>query len=140
VERSLEALDALRDDFIPYAYEAAFGIPGRPGPVLEVRDGADSFRLRGLIDRVDRAPDGRLRIIDYKSGGPSPYTPTNVKKGKKLQLPLYALAAQDALELGEVADGFYWHVRHAKPSSLKLGKFKVKEENLHGPREPFVRY
>ena len=30
-------------------------------------------------------------------------------EGRKLQLPLYALAAQETLRLGVVADGFYWH-------------------------------
>ena len=30
-------------------------------------------RLLGFIDRVDRAPDGRLRVVDYKTGkAPSP--------------------------------------------------------------------
>jgi putative RecB family exonuclease len=28
----------------------------------------ESFEIRGFIDRVDRAPDGRIRIIDYKTG------------------------------------------------------------------------
>ena len=31
------------------------------------------MRLLGFIDRVDRAPDGRLRVVDYKTGkAPSP--------------------------------------------------------------------
>lgn len=31
------------------------------------------LHLRGIIDRVDRAPDGRLRVVDYKTGkAPSP--------------------------------------------------------------------
>ena len=102
-------------------------------PPLVIRDGADSFRLRGLIDRVDRAPDGRVRIIDYKTGGANAFTTTNVKKGKKLQLPLYALAAQDALDLGNVTDGFYWHIRAAEASSFTLAKFADKEANLFGP-------
>jgi hypothetical protein len=38
-------------------------------------------------------------------------------------LPLYALAAQQALHLGEVAEGFYWHVQHAKASGFTLAKF-----------------
>ena len=29
---------------------------------------AQSFELRGFIDRVDRAEDGRIRIVDYKTG------------------------------------------------------------------------
>lgn len=29
--------------------------------------------LRGIVDRIDRAPDGRLRVIDYKTGkAPAP--------------------------------------------------------------------
>ena len=26
------------------------------------------FTIRGLVDRVDRAPDGRIRLVDYKTG------------------------------------------------------------------------
>ncbi len=29
---------------------------------------ADDFTLRGFIDRVDRTADGRIRIVDYKTG------------------------------------------------------------------------
>jgi ATP-dependent helicase/nuclease subunit B len=115
VRDSLLALHALRGAYAPYAYERAFGIAGEPGPALNVRDreSGDTFRLRGFIDRVDRAPDGRMRIIDYKTGGPWAFSARAFEEGKKLQLPLYALAARDALGLGEIADGFYWHVRHA---------------------------
>ncbi|HQI83411.1 MAG TPA: PD-(D/E)XK nuclease family protein [Anaerolineae bacterium] len=132
VRRSLTALDALRGDFVPFAYEATFGLDDNHPPLV-IRDGADSFRLRGLIDRVDRAPDGRVRIIDYKTGGASAFTTTNVKKGKKLQLPLYALAAQEALDLGNVSDGFYWHIQAAEASSFTLAKFADKETGLFGP-------
>jgi len=128
VARSLRALDALGGDFVFYAAEQTFGIPGRPGETLVVRDGAgDSFRLRGFIDRVDRAPNGSLRIIDYKTAAKYQYTPAAVRKGKKLQLPLYALAAQDALRLGDVVEGFYWHVRQAEPSSFTMARFRSDE-------------
>ena len=128
VARSLQALDALDGDFVFLAAEQTFGIPSHPGDVLVVRDGAgDSFRLRGFIDRVDRAPDGSLRIIDYKTGGKSSYTPAAVRKGKKLQLPLYALAVQEALHLGDVVEGFYWHARQAEPSSFTMARFRSDE-------------
>ena len=122
VRRSLEALAEMQGDFIPSLYEAVFGLGDQP--TLVVRDGQDSFRVRGLIDRVDRTPDGEVRIIDYKTGGPSAFTNRAVFEGKKLQLPLYALAAREALDLGEPVDGFYWHVQHAEPSSFTLGRFK----------------
>jgi ATP-dependent helicase/DNAse subunit B len=124
VARSLEALETLDERFRFCRAEQSFGIEGQPGPPLEVRDDAgDSFRLRGFIDRVDRAEGDRVRIIDYKTGGPYAYTPRAVREGEKVQLPLYALAAQEALELGEVVDGFYWHVQHAEASSFALARF-----------------
>lgn len=34
---------------------------------------ASGLRLRGIVDRIDEAPDGALRVIDYKTGrAPSP--------------------------------------------------------------------
>jgi ATP-dependent helicase/DNAse subunit B len=118
VRRSLAGLAAIQGDFKPLALEAAFGLHGKPR--LMLRDGDDSFFLGGIIDRVDRDSAGRLRLIDYKSGGPSPFTVRAAEEGKKLQLALYALAARDALGLGQPVDGFYWHVRQAKPSTLRL--------------------
>ena len=121
VRSSLEALAEMQGDFVPYLCEAAFGLWDRP-PLI-VREGDDGFRLRGLIDRVDRTPDGRVRVIDYKTAGPSTFTNRAVVEGKKLQVPLYALAARDALGLGETVEGFYWHVRQAEPSKFTLRGF-----------------
>jgi len=47
-----------------------------------------------------------------------------LQDGHRLQLPLYALGARDALGLGEVAEGFYWHIGAGRASSLKLEKFE----------------
>ena len=120
VRRSVEALAALPGGFVPLAQEAAF----LDNDSLTVTDGDDAFRVRGYIDRVDRAPDGGLRIIDYKTGGPAAFTVKAVVEGKKLQLPLYALAAEQALGLGPVVDGFYWHVQHAEASKFTLAGFE----------------
>jgi RecB family exonuclease len=102
----------LRGEYVPAQYEQAFGLKGQPALVVEDPENGDALRLRGFIDRVDLAPDGRARIIDYKTGGPWGFTASAFKEGKKLQLALYARAAQ-SLGLGEVADGYYWHVRHS---------------------------
>ena len=123
VRRSLKALVELGEGFIPYQYEVPFGLRGRPPLVVVDGSGKDSFSLRGLIDRVDRTPDGRLRIIDYKTAGPASYGQVALRRGKKIQIPLYALAARDALRLGEPVEGFYWHVRTAEPSSFTLAKY-----------------
>jgi ATP-dependent helicase/DNAse subunit B len=119
VERSVVALAALPGGYVPVAQEAAFG----GASALTVTDGVDSFLLHGFIDRVDRAPEGSLRILDYKTAGPWSFTLKAFEEGKKLQLPLYALAAEQALGLGSVVDGFYWHVQQAEASSFTLAKF-----------------
>jgi RecB family exonuclease len=122
VRISLQALGDIQGEFIPFQYEVPFGLLDRPP--LSLSDGPDRLLVRGFIDRVDRAADGRLRIVDYKTGGPSGYAKRALTEGKKLQLPLYALAARDALGLGEPAEGFYWHIGHAQPSGLSLGNFE----------------
>ncbi|MCJ7709815.1 MAG: PD-(D/E)XK nuclease family protein, partial [Chloroflexi bacterium] len=122
VRRSIEKLAELQGSFIPLRFEARFGLDGEP--VLVVGDGADLFRVRGLIDRVDRALDGSVRVIDYKTAGPSSYTKRALVDGKKIQVPIYALAARDALRLGEPVEGFYWHVQHAEPSGFTMSKFE----------------
>jgi RecB family exonuclease len=128
VRLSLRGLAAIRSEYAPALFEARFGLEGEP-PLI-VADGEDRFALRGLIDRIDRTKDGRLRIIDYKTGGPSGYSNTDIARGKKLQLPLYALAAQDALHLGEVADGFYWHVLRSEASSFSVARFPGGPRNV----------
>jgi putative RecB family exonuclease len=46
------------------------------------------MRLKGFVDRLDRAPDGRLRVVDYKTGK----SPREEFEGKALfQLRFYAL-------------------------------------------------
>ncbi len=126
LQATIRALEALREDFTPHRFEAPFGMQG--APPLEVHDeNGDTFRLRGLIDRVDRDARGRIRIIDYKTAGPTTYKNRAVADGKRIQLPLYALAARDALGLGEPVDGFYWHVRQAQASDLTLRGYGVAE-------------
>jgi RecB family exonuclease len=123
IRRSLEALaeSSAEQGFVPIVYEQGFFEPHE----LRVGTGDEHFRLHGVIDRVDRTPDGRLRIIDYKTAGPTGYSNEALAEGKKIQIPLYALAAQ-ALDLGELCDGFYWHVRHAKPSGFSLRRYQEK--------------
>jgi RecB family exonuclease len=93
-------------------------------PPLIVSDGDDSFRVRGVIDRIDRAADGRRRVIDYKTGGPSDYQPEALAEGKKLQLAIYALAVRDVFDCELPAEGFYWHIGKAEPSPLALGSYE----------------
>ena len=54
-----------------------------------VVDLAGGVRLKGFIDRVDVAPSGEVRIVDYKTGRPPGETN---ETGSLYQLKFYALA------------------------------------------------
>jgi len=49
---------------------------------------ASGLRLRGYIDRLDIAPDGRMRIVDYKTGGAPP---AEFEQRALFQMRFYAL-------------------------------------------------
>lgn len=124
LEETVAALTEISQGWRPFKQELRFGM-GEPSLVLETEAG--QVRLHGYIDRVDVADDGSLRVIDYKTGGAT-ISAAHLREGRRLQLPIYALAAQKALELGQVTSGFYWHIQKAEASSLKLEKF---EDGIH---------
>jgi ATP-dependent helicase/DNAse subunit B len=117
---TVTALAEKSEGWTPRYFEQRFGFGEKP---LVVHTPHGDMRLHGYIDRIDVDAEGRLRIVDYKASG-SPIAADGLKDGHRLQLPLYALAARDALQLGEVAEGFYWHIGRAEASSLKLEKFE----------------
>lgn len=80
---------AAADEREPVAVEWRFGLDGDAGnPPLAVTapDGSRAIRVRGSIDRVDRAGD-TLRVLDYKRRIIARVA------GRHFQLPLYALVA-----------------------------------------------
>ena len=93
-------------DFEPWLLEAAFGEhEDSERPVLEV----DGWGLHGAIDRVDRAPDGRALVIDYKMAGT--VTPREKLEEKaKLQLQLYLIAVAEHWG-GQPVGGLYHPLR-----------------------------
>ncbi len=121
LEMTITELANASEGWLPFAYEQAYGI--KDSPPLEIQIGDEKIRLRGVIDRIDKNVDGELRVLDYKTGG-SHLTNSDLINGRRLQLPLYALAARDALKLGEPVDGLYWTILAAKAGSLKLAGFK----------------
>ncbi|HSX09062.1 MAG TPA: ATP-dependent DNA helicase [Candidatus Saccharimonadales bacterium] len=56
----------------------------------------DRLKVGGRIDRIDALPDGRIEIVDYKTGK---NVPTEKKAREDLQLSFYGLAAT------EITDG-----------------------------------
>ena len=73
---------------------------------------AENFTLSGRADRIERHGDGRLAILDYKTG--TPPTQTAVETGSAPQLPLEAAMAQAGAFgpelMGGVAELTYWHL------------------------------
>jgi hypothetical protein len=131
VAASLEALAAY--DGTPMAFEAAFGGDQALRLVFASDLGEVEVSVSGKIDRVDRRPDGSLRIIDYKTGVGDYDNARTLGEGRRLQLALYALAAQEALGLGRVSDGFYWFAHKARPS-WTLAEFQDPETGATGPQ------
>ncbi|MDA8359136.1 MAG: PD-(D/E)XK nuclease family protein [Actinomycetota bacterium] len=96
-----------RTGAVPVELEMPFGRGGHD-PV-EVRLSAHKvIRFQGVVDRIDRIGD-KLAVIDYKSGRrqKSASSQDPFERGERLQLPIYALAAQQ--RLGDVpVDAAYW--------------------------------
>jgi DNA helicase-2/ATP-dependent DNA helicase PcrA len=66
----------------------------------------NSLKIGGTIDRVDELPDGRVEIIDYKTGA---NIPTQKEVDKDLQLSFYALAMSS--------------IKKIKPEDIKLSLY-----------------
>lgn len=93
---------AAADDgaWVPHGFALAFG----PATVDTLPDDSkgdsatvrlfDRLQLRGVIDLVERAPDGRLRVTDHRTGACDLRSPFVVKGGEVLQPLLHALACE----------------------------------------------
>jgi CRISPR/Cas system-associated exonuclease Cas4 (RecB family) len=100
--------------------------------IPEVRIGGAT--LRGIVDRIDRTPDGRTAwVIDYKTG--SSFSYKNMKPedpldgGRKVQLPVYTHAASDANEVRAA----YWFI--SRREDYDFVEFQPTPEN----QERFAR-
>ncbi|MHC4391391.1 MAG: PD-(D/E)XK nuclease family protein, partial [Planctomycetota bacterium] len=93
--------------FVPWRFELAFGLTRH----REFKDDASTqepvelvggLKLRGSIDLVERAPDGRVRVTDYKTGRVRVTKGDLIKGGTSLQPVLYALATEQLLPGAEI--------------------------------------
>jgi len=70
----------------------------------------NGIRLEGVIDRIDKR-DGRLTVIDYKSGAFPATTKNTLEKTKDFQLVFYHMLASVH---GEVDEVFYYDLNSAE--------------------------
>ncbi|MBL4808500.1 MAG: PD-(D/E)XK nuclease family protein [Phycisphaerales bacterium] len=81
--------------------------PDKAAPPSILVDG-DPMELRGKIDRIDRHEDGRLAIIDYKTGRIVDARKAHQTKDAwtKLQLPLYRFLVRQLASDQEIVLGY----------------------------------
>lgn len=101
---------------------------------VRVRVGEETLRLRGTIDRVDRAEQGVV-LIDYKTGT-TRISKADVRAGRHVQLPVYMFAA-DALGY-RVADAYFLHIGDGKES--RAVPPAERDELLEGARSHISNY
>ncbi|WP_243837800.1 RecB family exonuclease [Cumulibacter soli] len=76
----------------------------------------DGLLLRGYVDRMDIAPDGQVRVVDYKTGA----APREMFEAKALfQMKFYALVL--------------WRTTGAIPAQLKLMYLADRDELTYSP-------
>jgi ATP-dependent helicase/nuclease subunit B len=100
---------AAEREWAPSRFELSFGLPHHgerdassvPDPVA-IEAG---LRLRGSMDLVERADDGRLRVTDYKTGKALDKRELVVNGGRTVQPALYALVLEKLFPDAPVAGG-----------------------------------
>jgi ATP-dependent DNA helicase UvrD/PcrA len=86
----------------------------------------EKLKVGGRIDRIDRIDDGRIEIIDYKTGK---NVPTEKKVREDLQLSFYALAATEVKDdiLGKLPTDITLTL-HYLEDDKKLSTTRTKED------------
>ncbi|MET0379888.1 MAG: PD-(D/E)XK nuclease family protein [Spongiibacteraceae bacterium] len=92
--------------------------------------------LRLRVDRIDRLPDGRVTIVDYKSGQSNSINAWLGERPEQPQLPLYALALEHEQQ-GSVAGVTFAQVRLDTPRWIGLGDEQLEMYGLKPVSDPF---
>jgi hypothetical protein len=137
----------LDEPLVPVHFEVRFGPKARSSNSVSdavsvevpftLDLGAEQIKLTGQIDRIDM---GRVsgvtvfNIIDYKSGKEVKLSDAEIAAGRQLQLPLYALAAEELLfadrQAVALATG-YWSIQAGgfAPGRNSLLEFRTQEDD-----------
>ena len=122
---------------------------GSPAPTAVVLPDGGTVDVTGRVDRVDAHSDGRLTIIDFKTGKPARYEQTRhdgpFKGGRLLQAVVYA-AAVEARGMGQVRRFEYRfptlrgenHVVHYEAAEMAAGRAVLVSLLDHLARGEFI--
>ena len=114
--------DPVQERWLEYRLEGEFSLGGEAPRRVALRD---------VADRIDLLDGNRLRVIDYKTGSAP-------ERGRALQVPVYALCAQERLH---ASGGSAWAVDEALYVSFAGRKSMVRmvteddQETLAAARE-----
>jgi ATP-dependent helicase/DNAse subunit B len=89
-------------------FEVGFGDNNSQYPALTINSAYGPIKIKGKIDRIDVCKDNKIaKVIDYKLGSQRLSVP-DALKGDNLQIPIYALAVEQAIIPGStVVEGTY---------------------------------
>jgi hypothetical protein len=111
--------ERFADGWSYLAEEASFGpedTDSYPPVELALEDGT-VVRFRGKVDRIDGHNDGRVRVIDYKTGKVNDKYKALGKhptaEGTRYQLPVYGLFAQTLRTSASPVAAEYWFISKA---------------------------
>ncbi|HAT82716.1 MAG TPA: hypothetical protein DCS59_04695 [Eubacterium sp.] len=118
-------------------YEVRFGRAAELAPIVVEVNGITIY-IEGQIDRIDLLENGRVKIIDYKSGDRE-LKDAEVRAGRSLQLMLYMSAAREDGRR-KPAGVFYFHIQEPRAKMDKAsGRVPLPEEPVDPvPADPFL--
>lgn len=92
----------------------------------------DDYTIRGVIDRIDRASDGGLEIIDYKTGRSKDLT--KIDASNKMQLLIYQIAVSQIFSSEPKSLTFYYIEDNQRATFLgsekEIEKVKLEINNI----------
>jgi hypothetical protein len=109
----------------PAHFEVSFGLRRRGKGTdalgtekpFELECGDETVRFSGRIDRIDIGVVGGqvvFNVLDYKTGRRAQYSQDDLKAGRALQLPIYAMAVEELLMVDRRAMPWrigYWYLK-----------------------------
>ncbi len=114
--------------------EVTLAVPPDPGAEQEVAEESVTVRLHGFADRLELDAEGRVVVVDLKTGK---YPPTDARLAENPQLGLYQYAVEHGAVAGLVDDprsggAELWQLRKQVRGGLKVQRQPPQEPGESG--------